>query len=152
MTGMRLPLKERLLNKTAKIANGCWLWQGSLSNKGYGQIGHKGKIILAHRASYELHVGPIEGKQVLHRCDTPACINPDHLFLGTASENMQDMHKKGRGQHGSSHRWAKLTDSQVEEIKKRDGLTQKQVAAKYGISQAAVSMIRNGKRRPEAFT
>lgn len=147
MSGMHLPLKTRLLNKTLKSSNGCWLWQGALSNKGYGQISHEGRLFLTHRVSYELHVGPIKGRQVLHRCDTPACLNPDHLFLGTASENMQDMHRKGRGQHGSKHRWAKLTDSQVAEIMVCSDLTQRQVAAKYGISQGAVSMIRNKKRR-----
>lgn len=149
MTGKRLPVKERLLNKTIKTTNGCWLWSGYRNPMGYGQIYYKGRVPLAHHVSYEVHIGPLDGKQVLHKCDNPAFINPDHLFLGTPSDNMQDMHRKRRGQHGSKHRWSKLTEDQVAEIKTCVGLKQHEIAKKYDISQAAVSMIRNGKRRWE---
>lgn len=76
--------------------SGCWLWTGGLS-KGYGNIMDGTRCRLAHRVSYELFVGEIpKGKQVLHRCDVPCCINPRHLFLGTRSDNMRDCFQKGR--------------------------------------------------------
>jgi hypothetical protein len=76
----------------------CWLWTASLNNKGYGKIGEGKKILLAHRVSWELHFGPIPDRLcVLHKCDNPKCVNPDHLFLGTQKDNAQDMVRKNRG-------------------------------------------------------
>lgn len=94
----KLSLLERLLNKI-KIneITGCWEWQASVNNIGYGFIRDEGKMRTAHRVSYEQHIGPIPpGKQVLHTCDNPRCINPDHLWVGTIKDNMQDKVKKGR--------------------------------------------------------
>lgn len=80
-----------------KSNSGCWLWIKTLSNKGYGVTTAKGKRYLAHRLSWILHNGDIPGRLcILHKCDTPACVNPDHLFLGTQSDNMRDMHRKER--------------------------------------------------------
>lgn len=78
----------------------CWPWQAHSLPKGYGMIG-KGSAgagsILAHRASYEIYVGPIpEGVDVRHTCDHPWCVNPNHLVLGTRSNNMDDMHSRKR--------------------------------------------------------
>lgn len=81
--------------------SGCWIWIGNANRDGYGLLtgSRKGKpYFLAHRVSWEMHKGAIpDGLHVLHRCDMPACVNPDHLFLGTHSENMHDMGRKGRG-------------------------------------------------------
>lgn len=77
--------------------NVCWIWTGLLQKSGYGVIKRKQKAVRAHRAAYELYVGPIPtGLHVLHRCDNPPCVNPQHLFLGTHVDNMRDMEKKGR--------------------------------------------------------
>jgi hypothetical protein len=81
--------------------SGCWLWEGSQNGNGYGHIGLGGTgggNGLVHRLMWELHNGTVpDGLWVLHRCDVRACCNPDHLFLGTPLDNMQDMHAKGRG-------------------------------------------------------
>lgn len=82
---------------------GCWLWTASTNSKGYGTIAvAKNKTEMAHRVAYQLFVGEIpQGKTVLHRCDTPCCVNPDHLFLGTRADNSLDMNVKGRGRPSS---------------------------------------------------
>ena len=79
-------------------SNGCWLWQGHCESKaGYGQVSYNGKSVPAHRMFYAELVGPIpQGICVLHKCDVPQCVNPEHLFLGTQKDNTQDMISKGR--------------------------------------------------------
>jgi len=88
--------EERFWDKVQKTDT-CWLWIGSTNQDGYGRFNIGGKLGGAHRYSFELHTGEIpEGMHVLHTCDTPACVRPDHLFLGTHSDNMQDMYRKRR--------------------------------------------------------
>ena len=99
------PLRKLLKRCVKDEASGCWLWV-SQSGEGYGHLRIDGKSRSAHHASYELHVGPIpDGMRVLHRCDNPRCINPEHLFLGTQADNVADMVAKGRGwwQRGKAH-------------------------------------------------
>jgi hypothetical protein len=78
----------------------CWIWTASTNVHGYGQICPRsmpGKMVGTSRFSWEIHYGPIsDGLWVLHHCDTPACIRPEHLFLGTQTDNMRDMISKGR--------------------------------------------------------
>lgn len=77
--------------------SGCFIWLGATNNRGYGILTTNGENILAHRLAYEFEHGKFDQeKQVLHHCDNPPCVNPDHLFLGTASDNMQDCARKGR--------------------------------------------------------
>jgi hypothetical protein len=95
---MKPTLAERMENNIIPVTEtGCFLWMAKVNNKGYGRISVHNHSAYAHRVSYELFRGPIlEGMQVLHKCDTPRCVNPEHLFLGTRKDNMQDMIRKGR--------------------------------------------------------
>lgn len=96
-------MTDYVANNYAPVTeSGCWLWLGAVDGKGYGKLGQHGRnFIAAHRLFYTFHVGPITGGlHVLHKCDTPLCVNPTHLRLGTHQENMKDMQAKGRS------RWA----------------------------------------------
>lgn len=75
----------------------CWMWTGAVNGHGYGHCGRHGHTHSAHRLAWELAYGAIpEGMSVLHRCDVPLCVRPEHLFLGTQADNIHDMHAKGR--------------------------------------------------------
>lgn len=151
-----LPLWERMDAQTERIPwSGCHLWTGYTIGKGYGMSFEKGRHILAHRASWERRNGRRvpENMFVLHRCDIPCCINPDHLFIGTILDNNRDREAKGRGGQLSgaqaARTWAKLNEDQVREIKEALAIDQRQgigsaLAKKYGVSQAVISGIRHG--------
>ena len=90
----------------------CWVWVGAKNKKGYGNFNVDGKYVAAHRHSWKLEYGPIPvAKWVLHKCDNPSCVRPDHLFLGDVLVNNRDMWSKGRGKspyfvgHDNSWRW-----------------------------------------------
>ena len=127
----------------------CWLWKSSKFKSGYGIFTINKKPFRAHRIAFELFKMPIPpGLHVLHKCDTPACVNPEHLFLGTHQDNMTDMCKKGRHvtnpAKGSAVNGSKLTESQVAAIKK-DTRLQREIAADYGVHQVLISRIKTGK-------
>ena len=99
---MSKTLLERFNSKYTIAPNGCWLWNANKNNKGYGMFRVTTKAwenkTLAHRVSYELANGKIpEGKHICHTCDTPSCVNPEHLFIGSRSDNMIDCIRKNRG-------------------------------------------------------
>lgn len=103
------PWQQRFWKHVTKDGpNGCWVWGDSRTEFGYGLLvkersskTYRGKQKTAHRLSWELHHGEVpDGLSVLHRCDNPPCVNPDHLFLGTHADNMRDMFEKGRNRIG----------------------------------------------------
>ena len=94
-----MELKERFQSKL-RVTPGCWTWTAGVNQQGYGLIQVAGKLRKAHRVSYELHHGPIKpGLVVRHKCDTPSCVNPDHLELGTHKQNAEDRDTRGRNHH-----------------------------------------------------
>lgn len=132
--------------------SGCWIWQAARLPKGYGAFVSKSHPLSgrAHRAAWELYVGPIPaGLWVLHRCDNPPCVNPAHLFLGTASDNTADMMAKGRGKPGGLT-WRRGEDSATSKISEatamailRSADTAIVAARTFGVSAALVDAIRN---------
>ena len=99
---MDTSLFEKLISHITIASSGCWIWTRSKNLQGYGQTIWEGKPLLTHRAMYIALHGPIKPKIcICHHCDTPACINPEHLFVGSQKDNLQDMYAKGRGAPGS---------------------------------------------------
>ena len=144
------PIEERFWYFVEKTET-CWLWRGSLAS-GYGYLGINYKKIGAHVFSWELHHGKIpDGLWVLHRCDVRNCVRPDHLFLGTQLENMQDCLNKGRHKFGrfpgELHTNAKLTWDAVRQIKElypSGKYRQLDLAIKFGVSRSAVRNVLAG--------
>ena len=129
---------------------GCWLWERGTEASGYGTWPLPGKTKdRAHRVAFVIAKGPIpRGHCVCHRCDTPGCVNPDHLFLGTQAQNLADMRRKGRSRMplvvGSANANAKITEDDVRAIR-ADPRNHTHVARDYGLTKQAVSMMRSRK-------
>lgn len=148
------PLDVRFWKKVDKRSETeCWLWQGARRKAGYGSIGMGGKGAKnegAHRVSYMLHNGVSEipaGMVVMHACDTPLCVNPHHLSLGTHTDNVHDALNKGRfrgAAKGVNNARSKLTQEQVDYMRSATCMN-KELAEMFGISQAVVSNIKRGK-------
>jgi hypothetical protein len=139
------PIAERFWPKVTKTDT-CWLWTGAIRS-GYGVIGlggKYGKAAYAHRLSWEWANGPIpDGLCVLHRCDVRNCLRPDHLFLGTKPENLEDMTAKGRRARGESIGTAKLTGASVLQIRRawEEGVPQYRLVRHFGVNQQTISAI-----------
>ena len=143
------PTKEFLLlhKKPTPTQSECWEWARAFHGKGYGSIRVNHKTRAVHRVAYELWFGDIpNGMSVLHRCDNPICFNPDHLFLGTPTDNMQDAIKKGRLRPcmGEKHPVAILTEKSVREIRQKHVpyvYTQTRLAKEFKVSQSVIWRI-----------
>jgi hypothetical protein len=97
----RMAIYVRLIDNSHKVESGCRIWDGQRNNRDYGKFYFQGTNSLAHRAMYFAYYGSLpEGLYVCHACDTPGCIEPAHLFVGTARDNSDDMIRKGRGREG----------------------------------------------------
>lgn len=149
---------ERFWSKVDKSGE-CWLWTGTVNGKGYGSLYFNGKVEGTHRVSFALTNGPIPpGLIVCHRCDNPPCVRPEHLFLGTYSENALDCSAKGRANgaarahYGEDHGRAKVTWDVVREIRRRHprppgrgknkgGVLLSDTAREFGLSSGQLSAI-----------
>lgn len=139
---------EQFWAKAKRASNGCLLWQHFVLLDGYGGLRYHTRNWRAHRLAWVLAHGPIpDGLNVLHRCDTPLCIEPAHLFLGTEADNAADRDAKGRAADtGADHNGnAKLSRDQVVQIRQRclEGAIGASLAREYGVSRATISEIKN---------
>jgi hypothetical protein len=133
---------------------GCWIWTGAKFTHGYGHFSsrYNGKkwVDGAHRISWQLHCGEIPaGLFVCHKCDTPLCVNPDHLFLGTSKENTRDAVAKGRMNRpiGETNNTAKLSEDDVLQILSMDarGLSAKEISQQFPVNNQSIRNIIRGK-------
>ena len=143
----RLDARDRILRSVEENEQGCWLWTGALSKSGYGSLGFKGRMWRAHRLAFYGFVGDIGDLHVLHRCDNPRCVRPEHLFLGTPADNAADKSAKGRTgvekRSGELNNKAKLTEADVLMIRTSDK-SGNSIAHELGVSRALVNMVRRG--------
>lgn len=164
MPARKVPLASRFWAKVDKSGD-CWVWKGAHHKFGYGLVQVAGRSVGAHRVAYELANGPIpEGLFILHNCDNPACVRPDHLRAGTPADNMRDKVERGRGNaprgddtgirrhperypRGEQHHSARLTRADVEAIRARyakGGVSQYELALEYDVSQSLINRILKG--------
>jgi len=148
-----IPLSVRFWAKVdLRGPDECWPWKASGVPLGYGAlwVNEKQAKEYSHRIAWMLTNGPIPlGLFVCHRCDHPPCCNPSHLFLAPPAGNSADMSAKGRNVSGEKHRWAKLSNRDIETVFSLAGTTtQEKIAAMVGVRQSAISRILARKRWP----
>lgn len=163
MTVKRRPFVERFWECVERRSpDECWPWVGTTNNR-YGCLslgGHQGRRVYAHRASWELHNCPLpDGMDVLHKCDNPPCVNPNHLFLGTQADNVRDMNKKGRKARGNDvnavrgnrHYRTKIKDEDVAEVCRayEAGANGPELARRYGVCRGAIYYVVKKRHRTQ---
>jgi len=141
------PIEERFFEKISPEPNsGCWLWTATGTKQGYGLFCIKHTSVLAHRVSYELHHGKIpDGLMVLHNCDNPSCVNPDHLRVGTNADNMRDKRERNRSSRLTRDKipHAKMTADQVRYIRTSSS-SEASMAREIGVSRSTIRNARLG--------
>lgn len=136
-------------------SDGCWEWVGARNWAGYGVIRVAGRQTRAHRIAYQLVIGPIpSGMNVLHSCDNPPCVRPEHLRVGTQRDNLADAQERGRkftpfrgrNQRGSANQGARLTEADIPVIRARLAASERhhEIAADYGVNRATISQVARG--------
>lgn len=138
----------RFITKVAFAGSDCWYWYGAMHKLGYGIMPALGES-KAHRVSWRLHKGDIpDGMFVLHKCDVRNCVNPDHLFLGTQTDNMRDMVNKDRHckikHRGEENCRSKLTNMEAQSIREEfaaGGIIQAELSRKYNLSPMTISRL-----------
>lgn len=141
---------------TTTNERGCWVWMRCKDKHGYGRVVYRGRWTLAHRVSFALANGSIpKGICVLHKCDNPSCVNPEHLFSGTQGDNIVDMTRKGRNRlqefkdsfRGERQHLAKLTGEIAKRIIEdfRGGESQSSIARRLGVNVATVQSVTHGR-------
>ncbi len=136
----RKTLLEQFENKYEVITEtGCWIWTGALASNGYGHIRRDGGIITAHKASYMLYKGDIpDGHDVCHRCDVRCCANPDHLWLGSRSDNLCDMMRKSRHNRVLTYEQALVIKASTKKVS--------DLALEYNCSETMIYNIKSGRQ------
>lgn len=137
-------LSEAFHEKYTKTPSGCWEWNACMSTAGYGKMTRDRKTQGAHRIAWKLYHGEIpDGQHVCHTCDNRKCVNPDHLFLGSRQDNMDDMKRKRRHKYGAAHPHAKLSEADVLEIfrLRQKGWSLKQIANHFNVDRFPISKI-----------
>lgn len=127
--------------------SGCWLWEGNVARerKPYGRVRFQKRTWAAHRLSYTAYKGPIPGSLwVLHKCDNPACVNPDHLFLGDSDTNVEDRDRKGRQSQGFKHPNSKFTLADINYIRRSRARTLT-LATRFSVQWDVIDSIKKGK-------
>jgi hypothetical protein len=148
MPALKVWTSDRIFESSMPVTEcGCWIWMRPIHKKGYAYASLKGKMTRVNRLSWEVHNGPItEGLHVLHKCDTPLCVNPDHLFLGTNTDNVRDKWEKDREVvlRGADHPRSKLNPHMVRLIRSSP-LSCKELGRRLGVNSGTVSSVRSGK-------
>lgn len=140
--------EDRFWSKVDQPLEGCWLWQAGCFDTGYGAFYLDGQNRGAHGVAWELANGPLpEGMWVLHHCDVPQCVRPDHLYAGTITDNARDMVMRGQQVRGGVVYGAKLTEDEALLIRRmrQEGALLTELAAEFGVSITTISRIGLGK-------
>lgn len=149
---VKIPLIDRIQSKYEAVTEtGCWIWTASTNSAGYGQISMPGRPMLAHRVCWEFYNGQIpDGKFICHKCDTPSCVNPSHMFVGDHHANMADMRRKGRAAKVESAKGEKNNSSKINNetalaIFNAVG-PQKEICRRFNVSRSTLQAIKYGRQ------
>lgn len=141
--------QQYFFDRSTTDSAGCWIWDLSKNKLGYGWVRFRGKVMQAHRASYFAFNEDLSSSKefVCHSCDNPSCVNPEHLWVGTAWDNIKDMTSKRRNRRGESHHKSVLSENSVVEIKLRllVGESTKSISSLFGVTPGTIHSIKIGK-------